>query len=242
MAYVEKVSKDGSSVTLVLKSGKSKTYPAEIFTEPVEEGDVVKFYKDENGELYISPVHEDLDPEEAEAEVKRPSPSSSSKPPQKKKKHTVLKVIGIVFAVFFIIGIIGSLSSDDAGSSGSSSAAASVATSKPTSTPITYTSVDAQKLVDDLKDNALNAANTYKGQYISVTGQVSNIDASGQYIDIDPVGSTLNFTFIQCYIKTDDVRNVVASLSKGDVITVNGKCDDVGEVMGYSINIDSISK
>lgn len=241
MAYVEKVSRDGSSITLVLKSGKSKTYPADIFTEPVEEGDVVKFYKDENGELYISPVHEDLDPEEAEAEVKRPS-ASSSKPPKKKKKHTVLKVIGIVFAVFLIIGIIGILGSDDTGSSGSGSSAAAVATSKPTSTPITYTSVDAQKLIDDLKANALNASNTYKGQYLSVTGQVSNIDASGQYIDIDPIGAQFNLTFIQCYIKTDDVRNVVASLSKGDVVTVSGKCDDVGEVMGYSINIDSISK
>lgn len=240
MAYVDKVSRDGSSITLVLKSGKSKTYPADIFTEPVEEGDVVKFYKDENGELYISPVHEDLDPEEAEAEVKRPS--ASSKPPKKKKKHTVLKVIGIVFAVFLIIGIIGILGSDDTGSSGSGSSAAAVATSKPTSTPITYTSVDAQKLIDDLKANALNASNTYKGQYLSVTGQVSNIDASGQYIDIDPIGAQFNLTFIQCYIKTDDVRNVVASLSKGDVVTVSGKCDDVGEVMGYSINIDSISK
>lgn len=240
MAYVDKVSRDGSSITLVLKSGKSKTYPADIFTEPVEEGDVVKFYKDENGELYISPVHEDLDPEEAEAEVKRPS--VSSKPPKKKKKHTVLKVIGIVFAVFLIIGIIGILGSDDTGSSGPGSSAAAVATSKPTSTPITYTSVDAQKLIDDLKANALNASNTYKGQYLSVTGQVSNIDASGQYIDIDPIGAQFNLTFIQCYIKTDDVRNVVASLSKGDVVTVSGKCDDVGEVMGYSINIDSISK
>ena len=35
---------------------------------------------------------------------------------------------------------------------------------------------------------------------------------------------------------------MIAELSKGDKITVKGKVKDVGEVMGYSVDIDEISK
>ena len=45
---------------------------------------------------------------------------------------------------------------------------------------------------------------------------------------------------VQCYIKNDDQKAQIASMSKGDTITLKGKCTDVGEVLGYSLDIDEI--
>ena len=56
--------------------------------------------------------------------------------------------------------------------------------SKPESTSSshrTYTSVTVAQLKDDLNDNALNAANTWKNKYVKVTGILSNIDSDGEY-------------------------------------------------------------
>lgn len=38
----------------------------------------------------------------------------------------------------------------------------------------------------------------------------------------------------------EDIINAVKTLSTGDTITVRGKCTDVGEVMGYSLDLDEI--
>ena len=46
---------------------------------------------------------------------------------------------------------------------------------------------------------------------------------------------------VQCYIKNDEQKAQVANLSKGDVITVKGKIKSIGELMGYSLDIDSIN-
>ena len=41
-------------------------------------------------------------------------------------------------------------------------------------------------------------------------------------------------------IKNDEQLEKIKGLSKGDAITVKGKVTDVGEVLGYYIDIDSI--
>lgn len=48
------------------------------------------------------------------------------------------------------------------------------------------------------------------------------------------------FRSVTCRIKTDEQLEKVKTLSKGDTITVKGKVTDVGELLGYSLNIDSI--
>lgn len=99
----------------------------------------------------------------------------------------------------------------------------------------------AADLVSALQENALKAQNTYKNRDIIVTGQLSNIDASGKYIDIIDPDNPYAFVNIQCYIKTDDVKNAVMDLTVGDTVTIEGKCTDVGEILGYSVNIDKIN-
>lgn len=103
---------------------------------------------------------------------------------------------------------------------------------------IVYSPVTATQLSDALQNNALKAKDEYANKYIEITGKLGNIDSNGKYIDIDT--EDFSFTIIQCYIKNDDQKKVIMEKSKGDKVIVRGLCKDVGEIMGYSIDIDSI--
>jgi exonuclease VII large subunit len=96
-------------------------------------------------------------------------------------------------------------------------------------------------MMEALENNAAAANDEYKNQYLSVTGQLSNIDAQGSYIDIIDPDDEFAITGCQCYINgNEEIASIVKTLSKGDIITVKGKITDVGEVLGYSMTIDSI--
>ncbi|WP_138159257.1 OB-fold protein [Peptoniphilus catoniae] len=105
---------------------------------------------------------------------------------------------------------------------------------------ITYTPVDAGQMLDDLENNALNAEKTYKDQDLEITGKIYAIDSSGKYIAIDGLNSEFTISGVTCYLKNDEQKDVVASVSKGATVVVRGHVTDVGEVMGYSVNIDEI--
>jgi len=102
-----------------------------------------------------------------------------------------------------------------------------------------YITVTADDLVEVMKINALKAQNTFKGQQIEITGKLGTIDSNGKYISLDS-SDPYSFTLIQCYIKNDEQKVRIMDLSKGDKITIRGKCKDVGELIGYSIDIESI--
>ena len=107
---------------------------------------------------------------------------------------------------------------------------------------VTYEKVTAKQLISDLEGNALKAAQSHKGKDYEITGVLGNIDAQGDYVTIEPSSDSVTITGVQAFVKNDDQKKVVAELSKGDKITVKGKIKDVGEVLGYSVDIDEISK
>lgn len=127
-----------------------------------------------------------------------------------------------------------------AASSGNSNSTDSPATSTEEK-EIEYTVYEVSELVDDLENNALNAEEKYNGQYVEITGKLSVIDSSGDYISLNPTDNDFSFTNVQCYIKNDEQKSKIVSLSKGDLVTVKGKIKSVGEVLGYSLDIDSIN-
>lgn len=110
-----------------------------------------------------------------------------------------------------------------------------------TNEPISYTEVDADTLIKALKENALKASKTYKGQYLSIKGKISNIDSSGAYISIDSLTDDFNLVNIQCFLTSDEQREIVANSATDEVVTVKGKVKDVGEILGYSIEVDEIT-
>lgn len=173
----------------------------------------------------------------------------------KNKQGGALKwvIIGIV-ALAIIGGSSGGKDSSNSDSSiqasgsveSSSSRQETASTPKPTPEPtvgpeIEYISVTADELSDALSNNAMKAQNDYKGQYIEVTGSLGTIDSNGKYIGIDS-SKDFDFTNIQCYLKTDEQKEIIMEMSKGDTITVKGYCKDIGEIIGYQIDIDEVIK
>ena len=105
----------------------------------------------------------------------------------------------------------------------------------------TYEEVDIQVMLDALDSNALKAEKDYQGKYVKITGKIANFDSDGRYISIESVdASEWNFVTVMCYIKTDEQRNFLMEKSKGDTVVIKGKITSVGEVLGYSLNIEEI--
>ena len=165
----------------------------------------------------------------------------------KNKKPIYKRPWFIALIVIIILGAIGSAGGDktsnEAGNNGTQ-----VTTSENTNntqteseTPeITYTAYEVSELMDDLNGNALKAAEKYKDQYVELTGRLNVIDSSGKYISIVPTDDEFAIMGVQCYIKTEEQKAAVMEMSIGDTLVVKGKIKDVGEVLGYSLDIDEV--
>jgi aspartyl/asparaginyl-tRNA synthetase len=94
--------------------------------------------------------------------------------------------------------------------------------------------------MDDLDKNALKAEKKYNDQYVELTGKLSNIDSSGKYISLNPSDDRFTIIGVMCYIKNDTQSDKVMEMEKGQSVTLKGKIKSVGEVMGYSLDIDEI--
>lgn len=168
----------------------------------------------------------------------------------RKKQGGIGKWIILVVVVLAIGGAAvsgGSSESDEGGKQDVSSGNASVSGSENTKSDensieeeekIEYISVTAQDLVDAMNKNAMKASDTYKEKYLKIKGKLGVIDSDGKYISID--SDEIDFVNIQCYIQSDEQKEVIMEKSVGDKITVKGYCKDVGEIMGYSIDIESV--
>lgn len=157
---------------------------------------------------------------------------------KKQKKGCLLPLLIIIVIAVGLVTVLGKAAG---GSDSSSSSAASTGkkTTSATSIPLEYyTAVTVEEMESDLSSNALKAQEKYKGKYLQITGRLSNIDSDGKYISLSP--SKFSLTSIMCYIKNDTQKAQVANMSKDDMVTLRGRCKDVGEIMGYSLDIDSI--
>lgn len=163
----------------------------------------------------------------------------------RKKQGGIVKWVVIAVVVLVIIGAaMGGGNNKDDGGSGNNVASegkteSGKKTEKTEEKKVEYISVSANKLSDALENNAMKAQNDYKDKYLEITGKLGNIDSSGDYIDLDS-NKDFDMTIIQCYIKSDEQKEVIMKMKKGDKIKVKGHCTDVGELMGYSIDIESV--
>lgn len=106
---------------------------------------------------------------------------------------------------------------------------------------ITYEMVDLQTMFDELDANAMKAENKYQGKFVEFKCKIKNFDSDGKYISVEPVSaSEWNFTTAMCYIKNDTQKNFLLDKNVGDEITVKGKIKSIGEVLGYSIDINEV--
>lgn len=94
------------------------------------------------------------------------------------------------------------------------------------------------QLIADLEANAMNAKEKYEGEYVEITGRVDTIDASGVYIGLYPSDDEWALTGVTCLLKNKKQKEFVRTISTGDIVTVRGKITSVGELMGFSLNIE----
>ncbi|MDJ0305406.1 MULTISPECIES: hypothetical protein [Dehalobacter] len=142
-----------------------------------------------------------------------------------------------MFIVIIAIAAISNLGSND--NSTASAPTDNQAKQSDPAPPTTPMVVTVDKLIEDLDNNALNASNTYKDKYVEITGQLSNIDSSGNYFSIGPLDGSFSLFNVMCYI-TEEQKATVAKFTNKQKVTVIGTITDVGEVIGYSLDVESI--
>ncbi len=171
-------------------------------------------------------------------------------PQCRKKQGGKLKWIIIGIAVVLIIGAAAGGGDDepkksaDTGTekqaSAKSAEKAGEAKEEESKEEISYAPYSVSQMMNDLDNNALNAETTYKDQHVEITGILGNIDSGGKYISLMPEDNEYAIVGVQCYIKNEDQKTQVAGMSKGNTVTLRGKVKSVGEVLGYSVDIDEI--
>lgn len=77
---------------------------------------------------------------------------------------------------------------------------------------------------------------------MELEGYLNVIDSDGKYIGVGAASTDYDYLFqnVTCYLKSDDQRQQVAAMKTNEPITVYGKITDVGEVLGFYLNIDRI--
>lgn len=150
-------------------------------------------------------------------------------------KHKILTGILAIVVIAMISNVSGGDKNSSTNSNSNTSNKTTTNVDAPKPSPII---VKTDTLVNALKENALNASNTYRDKYVELTGRLSNIDSSGKYISLEPINDDFSLTNIMCYV-TQEQQDIVAGLKKDALVTVVGTITDVGEVKGYSMKVES---
>lgn len=169
-----------------------------------------------------------------------PSCGGKNKPPFYKRPWFIILCVLIVLGAIGTAGGGGNNSSDSVGTSTGTTTENKSSTTAQVEETIEYTHYDVSEMMDDLNGNAMKAQSKYKGQYIEITGKLSTIDSDGKYISVTRSDDEWAILGVQCSIKSDDQKNQIMEMSIGDTVTIRGKCTDVGEVLGYYLDISEI--
>lgn len=158
------------------------------------------------------------------------------------QKHPVITVVLIIF----VIGIVGASFSSNTNNSNLIAVSGDTNNSISTDTnkPIEYYTVSIDELNDELEKNAATAKQKYNGQYVEITGILKTIDSDLKYIGVYSTTDAWDLRGIHCSIKNQEQRNIITNtnISIKDTITVKGKITDVGEILGYFLDITEIIK
>ena len=106
---------------------------------------------------------------------------------------------------------------------------------------ISYEQVDIQFMLDELEKNALKAEKTYMNKNVEISGKIKTFDSDGTYITVEPINADVwNFSTIMCNIEDEAQLDFLLEKSVGNVVNIKGTVTSVGEVLGYSLDIDEV--
>lgn len=148
---------------------------------------------------------------------------------------TWIIVIGVIIVLGAIAGNGGNSTSPENNGNNSNSS-----NSKSETKVIEYQKIDIDTLEADLKNNAAAAKDTYNGKYLEITGRLGTIDSDLKYISLLSNTDDWDLIGVHCSIKNSATKDIVKTLTRGQTIIVKGKITDVGEVLGYYLDINEI--
>lgn len=143
---------------------------------------------------------------------------------------------------FWLIIIIVVVAIGSQGGNNETQQTSTTTTKENTNQQVEYVSVNIDELEDALKNNAAAAKETYNGKYLAITGKLGTIDSDLKYIALISTTNDFDLGGVHCTIKNEEQKNVVKTLKKDDTIVVKGKITNVGEVLGYYLDITEITK
>lgn len=108
--------------------------------------------------------------------------------------------------------------------------------------PIEYTAYTVDELEEDLEKNPMKASQKYLDQYVELTGKLEVIDSSGKYFSLVELNNQFAILGVHCTFTNDEQKDVIMDCEVGDKLVVKGQITDVGEVMHYSMKLDSVEK
>lgn len=154
------------------------------------------------------------------------------------KKLKSWQIALIVIGAIVVAGIIGGTAgnSQDVATGGNNQTATNQITENtPQPTENNNVIVTAIELCKAYDENEVNADNLYKNKTLEITGTIESIGKDmldDTYVTLED-GETYSLKNVQCYFKDKTEIDKVASLKKGDEITIIGQGD--GAVLGKPI-------
>ena len=145
-------------------------------------------------------------------------------------------VLGLIAVV--IIGVMIASCAGGSKDQGGKPAASSSSNAKQEQAK-TYADADINVLIRD----AAAANKNYKGKDVKIVGGIlGNIDSDLSYISIDGTNRDFSFLHVRCSIKSKnkELQDAVLKLKKGQAVTVYGRVTDVGDMMGYYLDLDKV--
>ena len=151
------------------------------------------------------------------------------------------KIFKYGFAIIIVLGVFVKVMNNPAITGNNSSSYSSSSSSKQSQeAPKNYAEADIDVLLNDAKNNAAKANRDYNGKYVKiVNGSIFNIESNARYISLEG-SDPYTLLHVQCYPKNEVAKNAMINVSKGQFVTVYGKITDVGEIMGYSLDMDKL--
>jgi len=105
---------------------------------------------------------------------------------------------------------------------------------------INYKRVSIDTLEKALEENAAAAKEKYNNKYLEITGRLGVIDSDLKYIEIVSIKNEWDLIGVFCNIKNTEQEEAIKKLKKDQKVVVKGKITDVGEIMGYYLDLDEI--
>ena len=153
----------------------------------------------------------------------------------KNKKPFFKRPVGIIIIIIAVIAVVGAFMG-----SGDDSSSQNTGEDSKSEKKIEYKKYSVTEMMKDLDENAANADEKYRDQYVEISGKLGTIDSEGDYFDILPASDEFAVLGVTCNIQNDEQLAKIKKMKKNSKITVQGQITDVGEVIAYTLDIDKI--